>query len=555
MNDFSLLNTRPLARRSPLPLSVLLHALLLTTLALWHDDSAVSGPHLAEARRRSVILLQFPNTPPVRRRAGGLSEGQQAVLQAARTGSVASAAGGSYRKSAERSVAALSDPGVRKEEFHRNFQLPADVPVVASRQTIVQLDVPPDLKLKQNIPLPNVVLWTPEPLPAFRKRFVAPPLKQAPKKIAQNLPGAPQLELPNNEQTIADMKLASVLAVRRTLIVPPGTTAPLRVRNPEVTSEPPRIAVPDPTNAQPAALISLVDSPIKPNGTIIVPPANQTSEPSGTAAFGHGSGSNSGNPNGSRGDATTSGNMAEASGTGGLGAGNSFGNVHGKAGAGDGTALAMAGIGAGGQGDGSGGAGSFGSGGAGDGSSGNGSGSSGNGGPGSGNGSAGSGSGSGLDAGLPGVTRIDLPKDGRFGVIVTGSSQSVPYPEVVGALTGKTVYTVYLNVGSRKKWILQYCLAPETLAAIPRGSSTALDAPWPFLIFRPDHLVDPSDYVIVHGRIDKEGRFDQLAMVFPAGFDQKDLLMNSLNIWAFRPATRDRVPTPVEVLLIIPGES
>jgi hypothetical protein len=44
-------------------------------------------------------------------------------------------------------------------------------------------------------------------------------------------------------------------------------------------------------------------------------------------------------------------------------------------------------------------------------------------------------------------------------------------------------------------------------------------------------------------------------MVFPDQFDQKDLLINSLKLWAFRPATRDRVAAPVEILLIIPGES
>jgi hypothetical protein len=148
-----------------------------------------------------------------------------------------------------------------------------------------------------------------------------------------------------------------------------------------------------------------------------------------------------------------------------------------------------------------------------------------------------------------------LPKDGKYAVVVMGSSQSVPYPESVGALSGKMIYTVYLNVGLHKRWILQYCLTKEAEATVPRGSSTTLDAPWPFLIFRPDHLDEPSDYVIVHGRIDKDGRFDQLAMVFPDEFEQKELLLSSLKIWAFRPASRDRIATPVEVLLIIPGES
>ena len=136
-----------------------------------------------------------------------------------------------------------------------------------------------------------------------------------------------------------------------------------------------------------------------------------------------------------------------------------------------------------------------------------------------------------------------------------GASQAVPYPESVGSLTGKMVYTVYLNVGLRKKWILQYCATKEGESSSPRNSGTPIDAPWPFVIFRPDHLVEPSNYVIVHGVINTTGHFDQLAMVFPNQFDQQDLLMDSLKIWTFRPATRDRVSTTVEVLLIIPSES
>jgi hypothetical protein len=171
-------------------------------------------------------------------------------------------------------------------------------------------------------------------------------------------------------------------------------------------------------------------------------------------------------------------------------------------------------------------------------------------------GTGGNGSGDGLDVNARTVTRINLPKDGKFGVVVMGSSQAVPYPESVGALGGKMVYTVYLNVGLRKKWVLQYCLTKEAERSVARGTAaTPLEAPFPFLIFRPDRLVESGDYVIVHGLINKEGSFDQLAMVFPDQFDQKDLLINSLKLWAFRPATRDRVAAPVEILLIIPGES
>jgi hypothetical protein len=121
---------------------------------------------------------------------------------------------------------------------------------------------------------------------------------------------------------------------------------------------------------------------------------------------------------------------------------------------------------------------------------------------------------------------------------------------------GKMVYTVYLRVGLRKKWILQYCLPKDVEQRIKtRGSATPLDAPWPFLILRPDQLsASGEEYVLVHGMITSEGHFDQLAMIFPEELERKDLLISSLKKWEFRPSSRDGVPTTVEVLLIIPRE-
>lgn len=154
------------------------------------------------------------------------------------------------------------------------------------------------------------------------------------------------------------------------------------------------------------------------------------------------------------------------------------------------------------------------------------------------------------------MIRLTLPKEGRYGVVVVGSAAAAPYPESVGALSGKMVYTVYLHVGLRKNWILQYCLpkaAEQRIAT--RGSATPLDAPWPFLILRPDQLsASGEEYVLVHGMITSEGQFDQLAMIFPEELEKKDLLLSSLKKWEFRPASRDKVPTTVEVLLIIPRE-
>ncbi len=559
MNELSLLDTRPLARRSPLPISVCLHVLLIVVLTLSNAGAEKESPSLV-SNRRSVILLHLRDfSYPARRHQSSGSQGQQGLAGAGqRGGSAASrlapAPVASQQSSAETQTAQVAPP-------HRKFELSVAVPVVPEKQTIVQLQVPPEIALKQDMPLPNIIVWTARQPPPFRRQFVAPPLKQARQKvIAQNITPAPELQLPNNEPNVADLKLAALLAAQtRHFVVPPATTAPIRVPNPELSSQVPQIVVPDTNSAESAALMALVTSPVKPDGMIIVPPANQSSEASGSSSGGQrpATDKGEGSGGGSQPQGAGSGNTSDSkpgggkSGDGNTGGAGSAGGRGSGSGVGD---LASNGHG-GGIGNGNSGTGN-GSSGTGTGSSSgssSGSGSGGTGGPGHGNGAAGSGDG--LDVNIVGVTRITLPKEGKYTVVVTGSSQAVPYPETVGALTGKMVYTVYLNVGLHKKWILQYCLAKEALRSIPRGGSTSVDAPWPFLIFRPDHLVEPNDYVIVHGLIDKDGRFDQLAMVFPNQFDQKDLLINSLKIWAFRAASRDHVPTAVEVLLIIPGES
>ena len=137
-----------------------------------------------------------------------------------------------------------------------------------------------------------------------------------------------------------------------------------------------------------------------------------------------------------------------------------------------------------------------------------------------------------------------------------GSSATQTYPEAVGALGGRLVYTVYLRVGTKKSWIMQYCLPRSAEQAVKaKGTATPIDPPFPFLILRPDLEFAPEmDYVIVHGMVNSAGKFEQLSIVGMTGFAQEQLLLSSLQLWQFRPAARDGQATTVEVLLIIPRE-
>jgi len=152
--------------------------------------------------------------------------------------------------------------------------------------------------------------------------------------------------------------------------------------------------------------------------------------------------------------------------------------------------------------------------------------------------------------------RIALPHDGQFGSVIVGSSLQDMYPETEDVWGGRMAYTVYLHVGLRKSWILQYSLPPAGDAAAA-GTTMQLAAPWPYTIIRPNLAagVINADALMVHGIINKAGKFETLAVAFPTQFPQSEFVLNSLKQWEFRPATQGGKVTAVEVLLIIPEEA
>ncbi len=474
----------------------------------------------------------------------------------------ASAAPGRATTPLSADIASAKEPTAKRE--YRQFQLPPTNRPQRAKQTLIQLDIPPEIELKHEIPLPTVLLWTQTKVtPPARKQFVAPPTQAHP-AVTQSLPTAVALEPPNEEVTISNVNVAATILNRtQRTFVPPSVASPVSKPGQEPAIEMPQIGLT--TSVQPSAanIISLPSTPARGATLAGLPPANQIARrdvASGGSSVGEGGGAGLGQPGAGSSGAGPSSGVGTASGT--DRGGNAASPGSGKAGA-AGSGTAMASMAGGGRGP-SGGTGSSattaGAGGSGGTTSGNGSGAAGgNGTASTGSGSASTGSNTGLDAGrrIPGVTRIDLPKDGKFGVVVLGSADSARYPETVGVLSSKILYTVYLKVGLRRNWIMQYALAKESERVAPRkGSTPQLEAPWPFLIERPDRwsASDP-DYIMVHGFITAAGRFDQLAVVYPNELEKEELLLSSLKLWDFRPASRDGEPTEVEVLLIIPHEA
>jgi len=160
------------------------------------------------------------------------------------------------------------------------------------------------------------------------------------------------------------------------------------------------------------------------------------------------------------------------------------------------------------------------------------------------------------------LQRTEYPRSGAYDVAIANAESSVPGSS--GLLRGRPVYSVYVSTGSGKDWVLQFA-ALGTSAVSPghgavisldRISTTQLHAPFAFVILRPPvlHLLDDARYGFVRGIINVEGRFEALQISGPFRFEDPVELLRSLSMWEFRPATRDGVPVPVEVLLCVPAE-
>jgi hypothetical protein len=154
------------------------------------------------------------------------------------------------------------------------------------------------------------------------------------------------------------------------------------------------------------------------------------------------------------------------------------------------------------------------------------------------------------------TSRIKAPQDGTFGLVVVGASPEDQFPEASGLWSGRMVYTVYLHVGTTRNWILQYS-QPRSVEVGPNGNTTSLESPWPTDMVVPNLAGDAinADALMVHGVLNKEGRFEDLAVVFPTQFAMTSFVLNALKQWEFRPAVANGLATAIEVLLIIPEQN
>ena len=103
--------------------------------------------------------------------------------------------------------------------------------------------------------------------------------------------------------------------------------------------------------------------------------------------------------------------------------------------------------------------------------------------------------------------------------MVVQSSTSETFSEGAEALSGRPIYTVYLQVGAPREWILQYCVPNmagpvQTGGLVTLGNPEPVGAPYPMVTVRPpEDWRHGRDYLLVHGFLDESGRFRDMTIL------------------------------------------
>ena len=153
------------------------------------------------------------------------------------------------------------------------------------------------------------------------------------------------------------------------------------------------------------------------------------------------------------------------------------------------------------------------------------------------------------------------PKNGNFDVVITQAPRSGNSRESEAALTGSQVYTVYLEVGTERPWMLQFCKPADPGANRLRGgvlqltAATRIQPPYPVVtVVPPPGSAVTAEKLYVRGILTGEGRLEQVALVGETDPAARQIL-RLLQQWQFKPAMENGIPVRVEVLLTIPPEA
>jgi hypothetical protein len=135
-------------------------------------------------------------------------------------------------------------------------------------QTLVQPDLPEQVELTQEVPVPTMVIWSPKK--ADVKTVVAP---QPEKPTAADVKPVP--DPPNRELNLADISIAAKPTAAAKLPTPAGTTSPIEIQAPDRVQLAPATVTQTATQPTPAAIMSLSDIKMA-EGKVVLPPVNES---------------------------------------------------------------------------------------------------------------------------------------------------------------------------------------------------------------------------------------------------------------------------------------
>jgi hypothetical protein len=512
---FTALEVRPRRRLNSFVYSIAAHAVCITLLFMSSDLFGTSDDdfHPKEATKRALVirlpnhldLAPAPPDPPVtaelKKPTPPVSVRRKDLRKYTEEGSKAKLIDppAIHQMRPEPSLFSAITPLPEPPKVEpRKFELP-DIPVKrTAKQTILQAEMPPVIAPQIDKKLPQLAFWDAE-----AKKPPARPVEPGNRKLRVETPrlaSAPLLDAPNLELKTSDIKMASAPVQRSAALpVPPSTTMPLRMLHPGQDAIGPTSI--DPFTGEPVNVIALSADPAPLTDalkSLFIPAGNQLARLPGASPF-FGFPGPGGGVGGSGG---SSGNSAEGGDGNGKGAG-----AHGS---GDGRLFGIL-----------------------------------------------------NPPGLNGTPlRIIHPNNGVFDIVVVQTSTSEAFPDATAALSGRPIYTVYLQVGANKEWVLQFCVPDmagpvQTGGLVSLGKPAPIGAPYPMVTVRPpEDWQHGSDYLLVHGFLDESGRFRDLRILpgESAALPTTSALLDYLGYWEFRPAVRDGRPVRVEVILAVPPD-
>jgi len=387
-----------------------------------------------------------------------------------------------------------------------------------NEQTIIQASVAPDLRLKHNVPLPNVLLsGTTQSNPKM------PLAGSAPKAALRPTAGAPAMNVP--KPVIPDVALAvQIPSQKPPLLAAPEVALPMPADQQALGSI---YAAKHQNSASQSGrgLLVLGANPVPPGDLMKLPPGNRYGEFSVSLL-----GGKSGVPSGPGGPAMGSGGKASAGAAkaAGSGAGSGAVSISGDVGSAGNGSSAVAAFGAT---------------------------------------SNGSGSSEGI---LPPWAVANMvypvnrdPKLPGINLIVTAGPIGGGGLGAFGVLSCSTIYTIYLAMPG-KPWVLQYCQrqTKAPVAPAPDGGTIRLGSgitpPWALSKYdfhRPPIAAYKRDRMIVlEGMIATNGAVQNLKLYQGVGSIADQAALLAFGKWKFHPAGGpDGKPLAVEMLVGIPA--